>query len=149
MYGVMKEESGYSYRAMVLIDKEGVVIFRTVSDLPIGCGITEALRLVKGTRPVGTANADGNDIKAARNVKNNIDRTGGEETKSSTSTTSIIKAKSVGDGADQVQKEAKSNSKPDDKNKNVDEKLSGPEMCDCSLGYPHSINLHADSRIVV
>ena len=62
MYGVMKEESGYSYRAMVLIDKEGVVISRTVSDLPIGCGITEALRLMKGTRPVDTTNAEGSDI---------------------------------------------------------------------------------------
>ena len=37
MYGVMKGESGHSYRAMVLIDKEGVVISRKVSDLLIGC----------------------------------------------------------------------------------------------------------------
>ena len=46
-YGVMKEGSGYAYRAMVLIDKEGVIIFRSVSDLPIGCGIGEALKIVK------------------------------------------------------------------------------------------------------
>ena len=90
---------------------------RTVSDLPIGCGITEALRLVKGTRPVDTANADGNDIEAAHNVTNNLDKTGGEETKSSTGTTSIVTAESEGNCADQNQKEAMSNSKPDDKNK--------------------------------
>ena len=71
---------GNSYRAMVLvlIDKEGVVISRTVSDLPIGFGIAETLRLVKGTKPVDTANADGNDIEAAHNVTNNLDKTGGD-----------------------------------------------------------------------
>ena len=45
MYGVMREDSGYSFRAMVLIDREGVVVSRILSDLPIGLGITEALRL--------------------------------------------------------------------------------------------------------
>ena len=34
MYGVM-EDSGYSYRAMVLIDNEGVVVDRILSNLPI------------------------------------------------------------------------------------------------------------------
>ena len=81
---------------MVLIDKEGVVISRTVSDLPIGCGITEALRLVKSTKPFNTAIADGNDIEADQNIKSNLDKTGGEETKSSTGTTSITTAKSEG-----------------------------------------------------
>ena len=61
---------GNSYRAMVLvlIDKEGVVISRTVSDLPIGFG----------TKPVDTANADGNNIAATHNVTNNLDKTGGD-----------------------------------------------------------------------
>ena len=36
MYGVMKEDSGYSNRAMVLIDKEVVVVSRIMSILPIG-----------------------------------------------------------------------------------------------------------------
>ena len=57
---------------LVLIDKESVVISRTVSDLSIGCGITKALELVKGTNPVDTANADGNDIESAHNVTNNL-----------------------------------------------------------------------------
>ena len=174
---------------------------------------------MNGTRSFDTANAEGNDIEAVHNVTNNLDKTGGKETKSSSGTTSITAAKSEGDnadqvqkeaksnsepddenksegdgvdqvqkeaksnskpddenksegdgadqvqkeaksnskpddenksegyGADQVQKEVKSNSKPDDKNKKVDEKLSGPEMCDCSLGYPHSVNLHEESSL--
>ena len=37
LYGVVREDSGYSYRAMVLIDRKGG--FR--------CGIKDALRMVK------------------------------------------------------------------------------------------------------
>merc|ERR1711970_460524 len=39
MYGVMKEGSGYTYRAIVLINRAGMVLSRSVSDLAIGCGI--------------------------------------------------------------------------------------------------------------
>jgi len=80
--------------AMVLIDKEGVIISKTVSDLTIGCGITEALRLVKSIKLVVAVNADGNDNEAAHNVMNNLDKTGGKETKSSSGTTSVITDKS-------------------------------------------------------
>ena len=55
--------------------------------------------------------------------------------------------KRIEEDADQVQREEKSNSKTYDENKKVDEKLSGPEMCDCSLGYPHSVNLHEESSL--
>ena len=49
---------------------------------------------MKGTKPVDAANADGNDNEAAHNVTNNLDKTGGKETKSSTGTTSVITDKS-------------------------------------------------------
>jgi len=45
-YGVMREGSGYSFRAMFLIDSEGVVVARQVGDLPSGLGAREAKRLV-------------------------------------------------------------------------------------------------------
>ena len=48
-YGVQRENSGYSFRSMVLIDMEGVVVARMLMDLSIGLGIKEALRLVKNT----------------------------------------------------------------------------------------------------
>ena len=46
-YGVQKENSGYSYRSMVLLDTAGVVVARMVMDLPIGLGMMEALRLIE------------------------------------------------------------------------------------------------------
>ena len=48
-YGVLSENSGYSYRSMVLLDTAGVVVARMVMDLPIGLGVMEALRLIKTT----------------------------------------------------------------------------------------------------
>ena len=63
IYGVMKEGSGYSYRAMVLIDKKGVVICRMLSDLPIGCGINETLRLLKA-RDTNEDNIGQNELTA-------------------------------------------------------------------------------------
>ena len=37
-YGVQREDSGYSYRSMVVLDKEGLVVARMLVDLPIGLG---------------------------------------------------------------------------------------------------------------
>ena len=48
-YGVQREDSGYSYRSMVVLDKEGLVVARMLVDLPIGLGVKEALRIVKDT----------------------------------------------------------------------------------------------------
>merc|ERR1719460_697855 len=42
----MREGSGYSFRAMFLIDSEGGVVAREVGDLPSGLGAREAKRLV-------------------------------------------------------------------------------------------------------
>ena len=47
MYGVMKEDSGYYNRAMVLIDKEVVVVSRIMSNLPIGSEKEESNEEVK------------------------------------------------------------------------------------------------------
>merc|ERR1719209_431418 len=58
---------------MVLIDKEGVIIFRSVSDLPIGCGIGEALMIVKqANESNNTANPDdkSNSSEKKTNHKN-------------------------------------------------------------------------------
>ena len=46
-YGMKRENSGYSYRSMVLLDTTGVVVARMVMDLPIGLGVMEALWLIK------------------------------------------------------------------------------------------------------
>ena len=46
-HGMVREDSGYSYRAMVLIARMREVLSRVVSDLPIGCGKNDALRMVK------------------------------------------------------------------------------------------------------
>ena len=48
-YGVQREDSGYSYRSIVVLDKEGLVVARMLVDLPIGLGVKEALRIVKDT----------------------------------------------------------------------------------------------------
>ena len=45
----MKEDSGYSNRAMVLIDKEVVVVSRIMSNLPIGSEKEESNEEVKYT----------------------------------------------------------------------------------------------------
>ena len=49
MYGVMKEVSGYSNRSMVLIDKEGMVVSRILSNPPIGSEKEESNEEVKYT----------------------------------------------------------------------------------------------------
>ena len=49
MSKVKRENSGYSYRSLVLLDTAGVVVARMVMDLPIGLGVMEALRLIKAT----------------------------------------------------------------------------------------------------
>jgi alkyl hydroperoxide reductase subunit AhpC len=49
MYGVMKEDSGYSNRAMVLINKEGVLVPRILSNPPIGSEKEESNEEVKYT----------------------------------------------------------------------------------------------------
>ena len=46
-YGVLKEESGVSYRGLFLIDKEGVVRHCLVNDLPLGRSVDEALRMLQ------------------------------------------------------------------------------------------------------
>lgn len=45
-YGVLKEEEGVAYRALFLIDREGIVRHLLVNDLPLGRSVEEALRLV-------------------------------------------------------------------------------------------------------
>ena len=46
-FGVMRDESGYSFRAIVLLDKNGIVVFRSLTDLPVGVGVSGALDMVK------------------------------------------------------------------------------------------------------
>ena len=45
-YAVLKEEEGVAYRALFLIDREGVVRHALVNDLPLGRSVDEALRML-------------------------------------------------------------------------------------------------------
>merc|ERR550519_2795878 len=49
-YHIRDSDSGYSFRGITLLDPEGIVQFRMLNDLPIGLGITEAVRLVKACK---------------------------------------------------------------------------------------------------
>ena len=50
MYGVKRENSGYSFRAAYLVDETGLVQARIVNDLPVGIGVKDLVRLVKACR---------------------------------------------------------------------------------------------------
>ena len=41
-YGVQREDRGYSYRSMVVLDNDGLVVARMLVDLPIGFGLKDA-----------------------------------------------------------------------------------------------------------
>jgi len=137
MFGVMKEDSGYSYRAMVLIDKKGIIIFRAVSDLPIGCGISGALEIVKKT--------NGNDGKIGENLNACIELNSVEDDIKSTNKKTMVKndkLEEIGDVGQvnmvDVSKEVEGGD---------DKPLAGPPMCDCDLKYPHTINHHKLSNL--
>ena len=44
-YGMLRTDAGYSFRGFVVVDPAGVVACRTMSDLPLGLGVAEALRV--------------------------------------------------------------------------------------------------------
>merc|ERR1712142_739453 len=140
MFGVMKEDSGYSYRAMIIIDRKGVIIFRAVSDLPIGCGISGALEIVK--------KAKGKDDKMGEkpntSVELNFVKDDIKSTKSTNQKTMVKKdeLEEVGD-VGQVNMVAVSKEGKDGDN----EPLAGPPMCDCDLKYPHTVNHHKLSNL--
>jgi len=46
-YGVLKEDSGISFRGLFIIDKEGKLRQITVNDLPVGRDVNETIRLVQ------------------------------------------------------------------------------------------------------
>ena len=56
-YGVMKKDTGYTYRAYFIIDNEGVVRARVVGDLPVGLGIEEIPKKVAALQKVVKADA--------------------------------------------------------------------------------------------
>ncbi len=45
-YGILKEEAGVAYRALFLIDKNGVVRHQLVNDLSLGRSVEEAIRIL-------------------------------------------------------------------------------------------------------
>lgn len=45
-YGVLKEEDAVAYRALFLIDRQGVIRHQVVNDLPLGRSVGEALRML-------------------------------------------------------------------------------------------------------
>ena len=44
-YGMLRVDAGYSFRGFVVVDPVGVIACRTLSDLPLGVGVAEALRV--------------------------------------------------------------------------------------------------------
>ena len=53
-YGVMREGCGYSFRALVLLDPQGSIVYRQVVDLALGLGLGEVARILResgSTRP--------------------------------------------------------------------------------------------------
>ena len=47
-YGVMKKDSGYTFRSYFIIDDKGIVRCRVVGDLPVGLGISEIPKKLRG-----------------------------------------------------------------------------------------------------
>jgi len=173
-YGVLREGSGYTYRAMVLLDKEGIIIFRSVSDLPVGLGISEALRILKqanGHETISMASSEAEnavkpDAKANSMAKN-------EKRESDETTRGDGDAVNELNSAKMINKEIKSkNNETGEKTRNSDDEVNpkshingekpntkndkctggragdvGPEMCDCDLGYSHTVNLHEHSTL--
>jgi len=158
-YGVMKEGSGYTYRAMVLIDKEGVIIFRSVFDLPIGCGIGEALMIVKQVNQAkNSVKADDKTNSTEKKTEKNEagENEVVEKSNKETEPNDVTKEKPMNPSvADEVNlKDDVTSKKPNDK-KSVtsagdvagDDKEVGPETCDCDLEFSHSVNLHKLSTL--
>merc|ERR1719489_239592 len=95
----MKEGSGYTYRAIVLIDRAGIVISRSVSDLPIGCGISEALRIIRrANRKEETGSESINEVEKVKpnEEANRKDDTAGENPKATIVEKTEKKEKSAG-----------------------------------------------------
>ena len=47
LYGVQREEGGYSYRALIVVNREGEIELRNVCDLPLGLRIKDIVETVK------------------------------------------------------------------------------------------------------
>merc|ERR1719481_987519 len=92
LFGVMKEDSGYSYRAMILIDKKGFIIFRAVSDLPIGCGISGALEIVK--------KANENDGKIGEKLNASVELNSVEDDIKSTNQKTMVQSDKLEEAGD-------------------------------------------------
>lgn len=45
-YDVLKEDDGIAYRGLFLIDKQGIVRYQVVNDLPLGRSVDETLRMI-------------------------------------------------------------------------------------------------------
>ena len=137
LFGVMKEDSGYSYRAMILIDKKGFIIFRAVSDLPIGCGISGALEIVK--------KANENDGKIGEKLNTSVELNSVEDDIKSTNQKTMVKSDKLEEAGDVSQVNIVDVSKEGEGDD--DKPLAGPPMCDCDLKYPHTINHHKLSNL--
>lgn len=45
-YDVLKEDDGIAYRGLFLIDKQGIVRYQVINDLPLGRSVDETLRMI-------------------------------------------------------------------------------------------------------
>ena len=49
-YGVLRKDSGYTFRGYFLIDSEGIIRMRTVYDLPVGIGCERLPETIKAVQ---------------------------------------------------------------------------------------------------
>ena len=115
------------------------MVSRILADLPIGLGITEALRIVKNFKN----DLPGPDLNQKKKESN-------EEVKESIKDIpekSVDTTDAKGDDTKTAEQNAMDNTEPEVKDTKADDKLTGPEMCSCSLGYPHSAYHHQMSNL--
>ena len=154
-YGVMREGSGYSYRAMVLIDKEGMIIFRSVSDLSIGLGINAALTIVKQANGHYDGETEAT-LKSSREAEDAVkpDDEANSVGKKTEDKEENVKTRKDGETFHEEIENNNPQGNTDEKsNANSDKSAvgkagdDGPEMCDCDLGYSHTVNVHKLSTL--
>merc|ERR1719460_3209555 len=162
----MREGSGYSFRAMFLIDSEGGVVAREVGDLPSGLGAREAKRLVlchAGKTAVESLNMGMGGL-ALQEVgmapqmsekMSNKEEVMGENMEDVKSNTSMDKVNKGFGGDNSGSLSAKKSSlveggkeKEEELAKvNKEKKKRAPSICSCEYEFYHSRNLHQNTSM--
>merc|ERR1719460_3515475 len=167
----MREGSGYSFRAMFLIDSEGGVVAREVGDLPSGLGAREAKRLVMrhagktaveslhmgmgglALQEVGMAPKKSDEaMSEKRSYEEEVIGENKEDVKSNTSMDKVNRGFG-GDNSGSLSAK-KSSLVEGGKEKEVEvdrlkkeKKKRAPSICSCEYEFYHSRNLHQNTSM--